>query len=91
MSNPLTSCFSSPEAPKKAPPPSPNQSAPAPKQQLTFAQKADQYHLAYNKAWEAFPKWKRIAIEQDRKEGRPDGRFWQEFLVELELVVNKSL
>jgi len=91
MNNSLTTVLPSPETPKKSPPPPPNQSTPAPKQQLTFAQKADQYHLAYKKAWEAYPKWKRIAIEQDRKNGVEDGRFWQEFLVELELVVNKIL
>ena len=91
MNNSLPTVLPSPEAPKKSPPPSPNRSKTAPKPNLTLVQKADQYHLAYKKAWEAYPKWKRIAIEQDRKEGRPDGRFWQEFLVELELVVNKSL
>lgn len=91
MNNSLPTVLPSPEAPKKSPPPSPNQSKAAPKQALTFAQKADLYHLAYNKAWEAYPKWKRIAIEQDRKDGKPDGRFWQEFLVELEYVVNRTL
>jgi hypothetical protein len=48
------------------------------------------YHLAYMDAWTKLPKWKQIAIEDDRKKGVEDGRFMMEFLHEVTRLAEQS-
>ena len=72
-----------------APPPPPKRQAPSPNQKLSGGttpppiSQAEKYQLAYMDAWTKLPKWKQIAIEDDRRKGVEDGRLMTEFLHEV--------
>lgn len=70
-----------------APPPPPKRQAVPPNQKKNGSpapiSQAEKYQLAYMDAWTKLPKWKQVAIEDDRKKGVDDGRLMTEFLHEV--------
>lgn len=83
-----TDATMAPGLPPKRQLPSPNQkvsrnTAPPPISQ------AEKYQLAYMDAWTKLPKWKQIAIEDDRRKG-VDSRLLTEFLHEVERLAERD-
>ena len=80
-----------------APPPPPKRQAPSPNQKLSGGSttpapisQAEKYQLAYMDAWTKLPKWKQIAIEDDRRKGVADSRLMTEFLHEVERLAEQE-
>jgi len=79
-----------------APPPPPKRQAPSPNQKLSGGttpppiSQAEKYQLAYMDAWTKLPKWKQVAIEDDRKKGITDGRLIDEFAREVERLAEQE-
>lgn len=78
-----------------APPPPPKRQAPSPNQNPSGIatppiSQAEKYQLAYMEAWTKLPKWKQVAIEDDRKKGIDDGRLMIEFLHEVTRLAEQS-
>lgn len=78
-----------------APPPPPERQAVSPNQKKDGVatapiSQAEKYQLAYMDAWTKLPKWKQIAIEDDRKKGITDGRLINEFAREVERLAEQD-
>ena len=78
-----------------APPPPPKRQAPSPNQKLNEPVTNDfllpvRYKLAYTEAWTKLPKWKQVAIEDDRKKGVDNGRLMNEFLREVTRIAEQG-
>lgn len=79
-----------------APPPPPKRQTPSPNQKLSGGStppppisQAEKYQLAYMDTWTKLPKWKQIAIEEDRHKG-VDSRLLTEFLHEVERLAERG-
>lgn len=77
-----------------APPPPPKRQARSPNQKASGGttppiSQAEKYQLAYMDAWTKLPKWKQLAIEEDRRNG-VDGRMMTEFLHEVERLAEQD-
>ena len=71
-----------------APPPPPERQAISPNQKKEGVVTApisqvEKYQLAYMDVWSKLPKWKQIAIDDERKKNVTDGRLMDEFLKEV--------
>lgn len=80
-----------------APTPPPKRQAPSPNQKLSGGgttppsiSQAEKYKLAYMDSWTKLPKWKQLAIEDDRKKGIDNGRLMNEFLHEVTRLAELS-
>jgi len=50
---------------------------------------AEKYEHAYHEVWGALAKWKQVAIEDDKKNGKLDGRLLNEFVHEVQILAEK--
>lgn len=78
-----------------APPPPPKRQAPSPNQKLSGGttppiSQVERYQLAYMDAWIKLPKWKQVAIEDDRRKGVNNSRFMTEFLHTVEHLAEQD-
>lgn len=79
-----------------APLPPPKRQASSPNQKLSGGttpppiSQAEKYQLAYMDAWTKLPKWKQIAIEDNRRKGVDDDRLMKEFLREVERLAEQD-
>jgi len=61
---------------KPAVKPSPNESKPS-------LSDADRYKIAYTQVWANLPRWKQLAIDDDKKNGVGESRFTTAFVEEV--------